>query len=201
MPAALAAPIPTGESSNINASLGRTPSFSNTLLYISGLGLPWFTSSPARTSEKEWRQALHKWMDTMVVCPNCKLSFCVTVKNNKIEETVCPHCKKKTKLELPILIIKRNGKVERTIVLEEDKQIAKSSVTSERSNEPALIIRRSKKIHDIFGIENLLSYQWRCSQQGAKDRLIKTNEVVPALNGVHIEFDYVYSGDIIYSRY
>lgn len=155
----------------------------------------------ARTSEKEWRQALHKWMDTMVVCPNCKLSFCVTVKNNKIEETVCPHCKKKIKLELPILIIKRNGKVERTIVLEEDKQIAKSSVTSERSNEPALIIRRSKKIHDVFGIENLLSYQWRCSQQGAKDRLIKTNEVVPALNGVHIEFDYVYSGDIIYSRY
>ena len=89
----------------------------------------------------------------------------------------------------------------RTIILEDGKQVAKRSVTNEHSNEPAFTVKRSKKVADAYGIENLLSYQWKCSQSGAKDRLVNTHEVVGAFNGVHIEFDYVYSGDIIYTRY
>ena len=102
---------------------------------------------------------------------------------------------------MPILLIRKNGKIVRTIILEDGKQIAKRTVTNEHSNEPAFVVKRSKKVSDAYGIENLLNYQWKCSQFGAKDRLVKTNEFVGAFNGVHIEFDYVYSGDIINSRY
>ncbi len=175
--------------------------------FLSGMPSPTKTKDQleierqARTSEKEWRQALQKWKDTMVSCPICHLTFAIEIEKNQLKETKCPHCKKKVKVELPILIIKKNGKIERTIVLEEGKQIAKSSVTNEKSNETAFTVKRSKKVADVFGLENNLPYDWKCSQQGAKDRLIKTNEVVPALNGVHIEFDYIYSGEIIYSRH
>lgn len=155
----------------------------------------------ARTSEKEWRQALQKWKDTMVSCPICHLTFPAKLENNKFKETTCPHCRKNVLVELPILIIKKNDKLERTIILDEEKVIAKSSVTNEKSNEPAFIIRRSKKIYDVFGLENKLPYEWKCTQTGAKDRLIKTNEIVPALNGVKIEFDYIYKGEIINSRH
>ena len=70
-----------------------------------------------------------------------------------------------------------------------------------KSNEPAFVVKQSKKVADAFGIENLLPYQWKCSQAGAKDRLVNTNEMVAAFNGVYIEFDYRFSGEIIYSRY
>ena len=154
-----------------------------------------------RVSEKDWREALHRWMDTMANCPKCNHSVCVNVQNNQIQETICPHCGKQVKIVLPILLIKKNGKLVRTIILEDGKQVAKRSVTNEHSNEPAFTVKRSKKVADAYGIENLLSYQWKCSQSGAKDRLVNTHEVVGAFNGVHIEFDYVYSGDIIYTRY
>lgn len=175
--------------------------------FLSGMPSPTKTKDEleierqARTSEKEWRQALQKWKDTMVSCPICHLTFATVIEQNQLKQTQCPHCKKQVKVELPILIIKKNGKIERTIVLEEGKQIAKSSVTNEKSNETAFIVKRSKKVADVFGLENNLPYDWKCSQQGAKDRLIKINEIVPALNGVHIEFDYIYSGEIIYSRH
>lgn len=154
-----------------------------------------------RTSEKEWREAFHRWMDTMSNCPSCNHSVCVDVQDNKIQDVVCPHCGKKVKIILPILFIRKNGKLVRTIILEEGKPVAKSSVTSECSNEPAFIVKKSKKVDNVYGIQNLLGYQWKCSQMGAKDRLVNTNEYVGAFNGVHIEFDYVYSGDIIYARY
>ena len=154
-----------------------------------------------RTSEQEWKRALHRWMDTLAACPKCGKSVCLTLKNNIILEDKCPHCGKKIKVELPILLIKKNGKLERTIVLEDGKQIAKSSVTNERSNEPAFVVKRSKKVSDVYGIENLLPYQWKCSQKGAKDRLVNTHEMVAAFDGVYIEFDYVFSGEIIYTKY
>lgn len=154
-----------------------------------------------RVSEKDWREALHLWLDKMCNCPKCKHSVCADVQNNQIKEIICPHCGKKVKIDLPILLIRKNGKIVRTIILEDGKQIAKRTVTNEHSNEPAFVVKRSKKVSDAYGIENLLNYQWKCSQFGAKDRLVKTNEFVGAFNGVHIEFDYVYSGDIINSRY
>ncbi len=154
-----------------------------------------------RTSEKEWRVALHRWMDSMAECPKCGKSVCPTFENNAIQRMTCPHCKKDILVEKPVFIIKRNGKVERTIVLEDGKQVAKSSITRERSKDPALLVKRSKKAADVYGLENLLPYQWKCSQAGAKDRLIGTNETVPAFNGVYIEFDYEYSGEIVYSRH
>ena len=154
-----------------------------------------------RTSEKEWREALHRWMDSMADCPSCKKSVCAPIVNNQLKEMKCPHCGKKIQVVRPILLIKKDGKVERTIVLEAGKAIAKSSVTNEKSNEPAFLVKQSKKVSDAFGIENLLPYQWKCSQAGAKDRLVNTNEMVAAFNGVYIEFDYRFSGEIIYSRY
>ena len=154
-----------------------------------------------RTSEKEWREALHRWIDTTADCPNCNHAICATIQGNAFVDTKCPHCGKKVKVVRPILIIKKNGKVERTIVLEAGKEVAKSSVTNERSNEPAFVVKRSKKVSDAFGIENLLPYQWKCSQKGSKDRLVNTHEMVAAFNGVYIEFDYTYSGEIIYSKY
>lgn len=154
-----------------------------------------------RASEKEWREALHRWMDTTADCPKCNHSVCVPIVNNTLQIINCPHCGKKIQVTRPILVIKKNGKIERTIVLEDGKQVAKSSVTQERSNDPAFIVKRSKKVADAFGIENLLPYQWKCSQVGSKDRLVGTHDTVAAFNGVKIEFDYVYSGEIIYSRY
>lgn len=154
-----------------------------------------------RTSEKEWREALHRWIDTTADCPNCNHAICATIQGNAFVDTKCPHCGKKVKVVRPILIIKKNGKVERTIVLEAGKEVAKSSVTNEKSNEPAFVVKRSKKVSDAFGIENLLPYQWKCSQAGSKDRLVNTHEMVAAFNGVYIEFDYTYSGEIIYSKY
>lgn len=155
-------------------------------------------SRQERTSEKEWKKALYRWFDTMAECPHCRKSLCVNVENNAITACTCPHCGRKTKISLPILVIKKNGKVVRNIVLEDGKTVAKSSVTNERSNEPAFIVQRSKKRSDAYGIKNLLPYQWKCVQAGAKDRLVNTNEFVAAFNGVNIEFDYVYSGEIIY---
>lgn len=175
--------------------------------FLSGMPSPTKTKEDleierqARTSEKEWRQALQKWKDTMVSCPICRLTFAVEIEKNQLKQTQCPHCKKHVKVELPILIIKKNGKIERTIVLEEGKQIAKSSVTNEKSNDPAFTIKRSKKYNDVYGLQNHLPYEWKCTQQGAKGHLYRTNEIVPALNGVHIEFDYIYSGEIINSRH
>ena len=151
-----------------------------------------------RTSEKEWREALHRWIDTMVTCPSCHKSMCPSLKDGVIQESKCPHCGKKQRIHLPVLEIKKNGKVERTIILDDGKRVAKSSVTNEKSNEPAFIVHQSKKRSDAYGIENLLSYQWKCSQSGAKDRLVNTNEYVGAFNGVYIEFDYTYSGEIKY---
>ena len=151
-----------------------------------------------RPSEKEWRDAFHRWLDTVAACPSCGKGICVEVENNQIKDIKCPHCGKKVKVSVPVLIIRRRGKVIRTVVLEDGKTVAKSSVTKERSNEPAFIIRRSKKRADVYGIENLLPYQWKCVQQGASDRLVKTHEVVAALNGVNIEFDYDFSGEILY---
>ena len=152
-----------------------------------------------RASEKEWKDALHLWMDNMVDCPNCGKGLCPTIQNNVILDEVCPHCKKKVKIQRPILIIRKNGKVERTVILEDGKIVPKSSVTSQRSGEPAFVAKKSPKRADVYGIENLLPYQWKCVQAGAKDRLVNTNDKVVALNGVKIEFDYVYSGEIIYS--
>ena len=154
-----------------------------------------------RASEKEWRVALHRWLDSMAECPKCGRSVCPKFENNAIQRMNCPHCKKDILVEKPVFIVKRNGKVERTIILEDGKQVAKSSITKEKSNDAALLVKRSKKVADVYGLQNLLPYQWKCSQAGASDRLIATNETVPALNGVCIEFDYEYSGEIIYSRH
>ena len=154
-----------------------------------------------RTSEKEWREALHRWMDTMADCPNCNYAVCTPIQGNTLLDTKCPHCGKKVQVVRPILIIKKNGRVERTIVLETDKTIAKCSVTNEISNAPAFVVKRSTKMPDVFGIQNLLPYQWKCSQAGSNGRLVGPNEILVALNGVHIEFDYTYSGEIVYSKY
>ena len=151
-----------------------------------------------RASEKEWRDAFHRWLDTVAACPSCGNGICVEIENGQIKASTCPYCKESINFSLPIFIIRKRGKVIRTVVLEDGKTVAKSSVTKERSNEPAFIIRRSKKRADIYGIENLLPYQWKCVQQGASDRLVKTHEVVAALNGVNIEFDYDFSGEILY---
>ena len=62
----------------------------------------------------------------------------------------CPHCGKKVKASVPVLIIRKRGRIVRTVVLEDGKTVAKSSVTRERSNEPAFIVRRSKKRADAF---------------------------------------------------
>lgn len=150
-----------------------------------------------RTTEKTWKEALHKWMDLMAECPNCKKSLCVNIENDAIKEEKCPHCKKKFKVKLPILVIKKSNAVVRTIVLEDGKMIAKSSVTQELSNEPAFVVVRSKINRDVYGIKNLLTYKLKCTQQGAKDKLVDENEVVAVFNGVNIEFDYIYSGEVI----
>ena len=150
----------------------------------------------ARTSEREWREALNRWLDNMASCPHCKMGIVPDVKDGAIKETVCPHCAKQVKLKAPVLIVKRNGKPVREIVLDDDKQIAKCRISGEKSNEPAATVIRSKKNASVLGLTNHMDYGWKCSQDGAKDRLINPGETVPALNGVNIEFDYTYSGEI-----
>ena len=149
----------------------------------------------ARVSEKQWREALLQWMDSLAECPNCKNSLYVSVENRKIKPQKCPHCKKKVQVARPILEIRKNGKPVRTILIEADKIVAKSSITKERTNDPGFIVERGKKNPNLFGIRNKLDYQWRCSRTGEKDYLVDPEKVAPALPGVSIEFDYTFSGE------
>lgn len=151
-----------------------------------------------RTSEREWKMALYKWLDGLVPCPRCNNAVCAEVVNDAIVTDRCPHCGKKIKIDLPILSIQRRGKLMRSIVLSDGKVIAKNCVTKERSTDPAFKVKQSKKNKSVYGIVNLLPYKWKCTQTGAKDRTVDTNGVVAALNGVNIEFDYDFSGDITY---
>lgn len=151
-----------------------------------------------RTTEREWREALIRWLDTMASCPACGKSVCPTVQNNKIMPMVCPHCGKKIQVKRPVLIVKKRDKVMRAILLEEGKQISKSSVTREKSNETAFQVIRSKKNANMYGILNKLPYQIKCAQANSKDVLVDVNCVAPALNGVRMEFDYDFIGEIYY---
>ena len=85
-------------------------------------------------------------------------------------------------------------------MLDAGKEIAKSSVTGERSNEPAFCVLQSPKNPLVYGIKNLLPYQWTCTQTGAKVRLVNNGEKVAALNGVNISFTYDFRGEISYSK-
>lgn len=153
-----------------------------------------------RTSEKEWREALQRWMDTMCSCPSCNLSVCPTVTDHSIQPMQCPHCKKKIQIKLPVLLVKKRDKVVRTLILDDGKVVPKSSVTKERSHEPAIEVIRSTKNREAYAMKNLLPYQWKCVQTGSKDRLVKTGEIVGAFDKVFIEFDYDFSGEIHYTR-
>ena len=190
-----------------NATLGwsRLPDFIQNL-FIRALtsGLPAVgktkdqleTERQSRPSEREWRVALHKWMDTLASCPGCKLWMNVNLSGFDIQPTTCPYCGKKFTLNLPVLVVKKRDRVVRTIVLDDGKEIPKCSVIGEASNDTAIMVKKSAKAANVYGLQNMLTLQWRCTQQGSKPRLVNANEIVAALNGVFIEFDYDFSGEI-----
>lgn len=154
----------------------------------------------SRASEKEWREALIKWTDTITSCPTCKKGVCPPIQDGKILPMTCPHCGKKIQIKRPVLVVSRNGKTVRSILLDEGKQIPKSSVTKEKSNEPAFEVIRSKKTVGMYGMINKLPYPMKFSQPGSKDVLIDTDRVVVASNNVRVDFDYDYSGLIHYEN-
>ena len=112
----------------------------------------------------------------------------------------CPYCKRKAHIVLPVLAVSRGTRLVRTMILTDGMEVVKSVVSSERTNETAFVVRRSKKVADIYGLVNNMSVPWKCFQEGAKDRVVSQNEIVPALNGVKIEFDNTYFGEIHYSK-
>ena len=190
-----------------NATLGwnRLPDFIQNL-FIRALtsGLPAVgktkdqleTERQSRPSEREWRMALHKWMDTLAKCPDCGCWLNVNLSGHDILPTTCPYCGKNFNLKLPVLVIKKNNEVVRCIVLDEGKEIPKCSVIGEASNDTAIAVMKSKKAANVYGLFNKLDIQWKCTQVGAKDKLVDTGGVVAALDGVYIEFDYTFSGEI-----
>ncbi len=190
-----------------NASLGwsRLPDYIQNL-FIRALtsGLPAIgktkdqleTERQSRPSEREWRVALHKWMDSLAVCPGCKCWLNVNLVGHDIQPTTCLYCGKKFNLTLPVLEVKKRGRVVRNIVLDDGKEIPKCSVIDDKSNDAAIVVKKSKKAANVYGLQNLLSIQWRCTQVGAKERLVDPNGIVAALNGVCVEFDYDHTGEV-----
>ena len=154
-----------------------------------------------RATEKEWGEAFNRWLYQMVECPSCQKGICPDIKDDfTIADMTCPYCKRKAHIVLPVLAVSRGTRLVRTMILTDGMEVVKSVVSSERTNETAFVVRRSKKVADIYGLVNNMSVPWKCFQEGAKDRVVSQNEIVPALNGVKIEFDNTYFGEIHYSK-
>ena len=151
-----------------------------------------------RPTEKQWREALVRWMDTLVRCSNdkCHLSFVADIDPRTFSmRTVCPFCGKDNQYDYPRMKIYKGSSHKRTIVLVPEREIPMSAISNNDSYDTAILVLKAKR-PGIHGIKNTTNGKWICSC-GQSTETLNPDDFVKLQPIMKIQFNFDYHGDII----
>lgn len=149
-----------------------------------------------RPTEMQWREAFTKWMDLLVGCKKCNVSFVADIDPNTSElRSVCPSCSHNNKHDFPRMKIYKRNVHKRTVLFIPETDIPKGTLTGGNDLTPAMVVLKGKR-PGIHGVKNVTNSNWTC-YLGQSSVTLKPNDFVRVENGMKIAFDFDYYGEII----
>lgn len=158
----------------------------------------------SRPTEKEWREALMRWMDTLVPCsnPKCKISFSARIDQATLRvNSTCPKCNHNNGYDFPVMRVFRKRALRRTVLLVPNREIPLSTISNSNSFESAMQVYKGKT-PGVYGIKNLTNNTWTAIYGPQTLPLTKSDKAPLALtptilqNGIKIAFDFDFSAEI-----
>ena len=132
-----------------------------------------------RVSARGWKKVFMAMKNTLAFCPHCNNE---TFINTNAAETQCINCKKR----IPKPNILQLGMEQ--VVLMNGVKLYTSTIRDDSSNTIAGEIVSDKSKPDLLGIKNLSSDNWFVTTLSGNEKIIQTNQVMPVLKGLKINF-------------
>ena len=144
-----------------------------------------------RVNEKEWEDAFVKLLDVKISCPSCGES--TFIDRSTGNQPVCINCGKPIK-RVPILKVGRHE-----VILAPGKYISPCHITSDKTDYKTKVgqVMNNKLNPGVFGLKNSSGISWEALLPDGTSRIVKDNETVKLVKGMHIKFAYNHIGEII----
>ena len=149
-----------------------------------------------RPTEKQWREAFIKWMDMLVGCKKCNVSFVADIDPRTMAlNSVCPTCGFNNDHDYPRMKVYRRNVHKRTVLLVPERDVPKGTITDTNDIDPAIEVLKGRR-PGIHGIKNVTAANWTC-YLGQNSVALKPNDFVRLQTGMKIAFNFDYYGEII----
>ena len=144
-----------------------------------------------RVNEKEWEDAFVKLLDVKISCPSCGES--TFIDRSTGNQPVCINCGKPIK-RVPILKVGRHE-----VILAPGKYISPCHITSDKTDYKTKVgqVMNNKLNPGVFGLKNSSGISWEALLPDGTSRIVKDNETVKLVKGMHIKFAYNHIGEIM----